>query len=164
MVLFSGASSHVTKLQVIFIHLRVWLILMVHVTRVIELHKNTPKICHKFITHYGIGAEYGNASHGRYFFIFLLSNSYKKYIILICSETFSYTVKAWKTWKLQRSFNHQFQVALQREAHLRCMWLLQDDVNEERLHSKIQQCLASNNLHSPTPNAISKLCGKQNFC
>lgn len=32
-----------------------------------------------------------------------------------------------------------------------------DIVNKEQLHSKIQQFLASNDLHSPTPNAVLKL-------
>jgi len=32
-----------------------------------------------------------------------------------------------------------------------------DDQNKEQLHCKIQQCLASNDLSSPTPKAILKL-------
>jgi len=32
-----------------------------------------------------------------------------------------------------------------------------DNVNEEQLHKKIRQFLASNNLNNPTPNAFLKL-------
>jgi len=37
------------------------------------------------------------------------------------------------------------------------MRLYKDDVNVEQLHNNIQQFLASNDLNSPTPNAILKL-------